>query len=153
MREIKFRAFDKRFSVMLNDIMPYQPSIVLSDVTFNNCYGDKADDRSEIGVDDGGPEHYCITDEQIEIMQFTGLKDKNGVEIYEGDIIQIFSFENPYRIASVVFDEYSAMWKVLPIEGQFIDIGYFWYCINSEHRSSEVIGNIHQHPELLTPKS
>lgn len=142
MRELKFRAYDKRFNVMLNEIMPYQPSIVVCDVEFNFAYGEKVDERSEIGVDDGGPEHYCITDEEIEIMQYTGLKDKNGVEIYEND------FTNAGYLIKWVDD------KALFCECHFNMFTEKWtpasYPISPEQII--VIGNIYQNPELIPIK-
>jgi len=66
-----------------------------------------------------------------EIMQFTGLKDKNGKEIYEGDIIK-----NKYGVKRVV------EWK----EGHNA-IGFALGRASSDHR--EVIGNIYETPELL----
>ena len=74
------------------------------------------------------------------IMQYTGLKDKNGVEIYEGDILQIFGEGN--SIGKVIFQDGS--FRVVE------DLKY--YCHLSAYNPqvmSEVIGNIYENPELL----
>ena len=75
---------------------------------------------------------------QFVIMQYTGLKDKNGVEIYEGDIIRHLD-----RNYSVVYDEATASF----ILKEANDEG--WCLGGSGWREVEVIGNIFENPELL----
>ena len=72
-----------------------------------------------------------------EVMQYTGLKDKNGVEIYEGDILKIF--DKNYEVKVKIVGGYKV----------FIDYGF-----PDEHNGpcnywSEVIGNIYENPELV----
>jgi len=80
------------------------------------------------------------------IMQYTGLKDKNGREIYEGDIIEAYGYVQKPKMV-VKFDEKMAgfipfIWKQAY---EYVDyIGYFSYedwCI--------IVGNIYENPELL----
>lgn len=71
------------------------------------------------------------------LMQYTGLKDKNGVEIYEGDIISA-----PHDFGPAGFSE--RKFKVHFSQ----ELGsYQWNYWLME--SAEVIGNIHENPELL----
>ena len=96
------------------------------------------------------------------IMQFTGLHDKNGKEIYEGDILMYrnnMSVKNP----GVPFDSYHKVCFGEYDFGEYEDQedGYGWYKqdIDVENYGSsltpissdlyEVIGNIHENPELL----
>ena len=69
------------------------------------------------------------------IMQYTGLKDKNGKEIYEGDILHYY-FNTDVEWKTIVEWQYH-------IAGFFMSDGDF----HEEHR--EVIGNIYENPDLL----
>lgn len=77
-----------------------------------------------------------------EIMQYTGLKDKNGKEIYEGDIIK-YSHKAVGEIKRVVSYKYG----MYGIEGKMKETHIpFANILQSEY---EVIGNIYENPELL----
>jgi len=83
-------------------------------------------------------------------MQFTGLKDRNGVEIYEGDIIKYhyFYFSNGSEIenecvCSVKWDDTFANFDAMDKDGFAHFLG------QASDDGIEVIGNIYEHPELL----
>ena len=88
--------------------------------------------------------------ENWEIMQFTGLKDKNGKEIYERDIVQSIYWGQPKRAKGIViFEGYE--WKTVPKNRGSHKTSYeLWSdVVGEEGTSVEVIGNIYENPELL----
>ena len=94
-----------------------------------------------IRVSDGCWHEKFLGDEVI-LMQYTGLKDKNGVEIYEGDVLF-----HPLQGRRKVFYPYS---KTVASYGlRNIDNG-FGSTLQDSHAVWEVIGNIHESPELLS---
>lgn len=124
MREIKFRAWDK-----ISGSMNYKPCFNVDWGSFNLNLAFK---DSKIVADD--PEYY-------EFMQYTGLKDNNGVEIYEGDIVK------DSRIWVVGFNEhYASFGRRDPSLGKN---STFIGGLHPYHKTFEVIGNIYENPELL----
>ena len=122
MREIKFRAWDKKKRAMLWD-----DDFVISEGKPVSVFGGEIDFRID-GI----------------LMQFTGLRDKNGKEIYEGDILRtgISGFKTvvDYREGMFCFDPDE--------EG---DRRHALMMILDPKYKVEVIGNIYENPELLNP--
>lgn len=111
-REIKFRAWSK-----VEEEMVYGIDLTTQDGTAHPI--------------NGNWDNIMSLDERVELMQYTGLKDKNGVEIYEGDILE-------YYVEDDLLGKFLVKWD---------DKG-FWDC-GISNKNQAVIGNIYQSPELL----
>jgi uncharacterized phage protein (TIGR01671 family) len=89
---------------------------------------------------------------EIVALQYTGLDDKNGKPIFEGDIIRkTWKVNNPYGYDSEEWDEREEIFEVkyqapsFNIEAEYGDGGQ--YCV--EDFAREIVGNIYDNPELL----
>lgn len=150
MREIKFRAWTNIGSFK----KPVQAMVYAS---LEELYGGELSDGT----------HIC---DSFALMQYTGLKDKNGKEIYEGDIVMYPDHEDTYvdvgigghgiKVNEVPINSF------FPVEFRHAEFGIEvkqatgerltpqWYSIanlNNElgQNQLENIGNIHENPELL----
>lgn len=146
MREFKFRAWDKENNAMLYDSVgeePWESDPNYIKVMHN---GILFADSPDMGYYGGGEWSYKRG--TFEIMQYTGLNDKNGTEIYEGDIID-GSWINPMSKEKVM-----RHYQVTFTKGKYDAelIGHHPYgttMLYFENDKSEVIGNIYENSELL----
>jgi hypothetical protein len=90
-----------------------------------------------------------------DMEQFTGLEDKNGREIYEGDILKADkrkpSWQYPQEIGHIIFDDRLLGWVLVPKDKTY-SLGYLFSQFirdPSDPWIIEIIGNIHQNKELL----
>lgn len=84
----------------------------------------------------------------VDYMQYTGLKDKNGKEIYEGDIVRCLDSYGDYCYNSKI--DYEGGTFSVEVNGCDYDYTALgWALENEDIREIEVIGNIHENPELL----
>ena len=131
MREIKFRAWDKKYAYM-EGFHSHKTGIEYAgDMFLVNSGYDSYDN----------PTYEEDTADRFEIMQYTGLKDKNGLEVYESDVIT----HSDYIVkpgAVIEWDNEKACWSIGP-DWPFFE---FYDCSIEE---TEVIGNIHENPELI----
>ncbi|MCT7643880.1 YopX family protein [Aliarcobacter butzleri] len=139
MREIKFRCwFPKmgRFLDKSDDILDGLINLSNGKRVFNiDDYLNKEIREIDYFSDDG----YVLN-------QYTGLKDKNGVEIYEGDVLEAFDILGEREIYPVIFIDGAFMGKRLDDE----EFPYFYLFANkSLSETYRVIGNIYENPELL----
>lgn len=82
----------------------------------------------------------CIESPFVELMQYTGLKDKNGRKIYEGDIIR-----DEIGCGEVEWVQEHCGFKVFTRNPSF----YWNFESDGETKNTEVIGNIYENHELL----
>jgi uncharacterized phage protein (TIGR01671 family) len=134
MREIKFRAWDKIRERMSHAISPY---IALDG------------EIKHVAVDDFKGSCNTLFETEFELMQYTGLKDKNGKEIYEGDIITVLVFDSNQEctVTEVKFVKYnSCSFDVYNPDGTWEIF------LEDVQEDCEIIGNIYEHTYLLTTK-
>lgn len=125
MREFKFRAWDKQENLL------YDWKYLI------NCIQYGGNKINGTDIDD------CIfNDTDLILMQFTGLKDKNGKDIYDGDIVKQlpgFGCEWEDRIGVVKYSG-ASFW---------FDLGGQAFILDDHDCDFEVIGNIYENPELM----
>ena len=126
MRDIKFRAWDKEGNKMISgDNFAFEEYAPLNDLFHNNF-------------------------KRFDFMQYTGCKDGNGVEIYEGDIIET----HEHRIQTIIWED-NGFKRKYTFERTFQGESYFETRIleigDSSNRNwgYKVIGNIYENKELL----
>ena len=84
---------------------------------------------------------FQLASKGFELMQYTGLKDKNGKEIYEGDIMECFLGDELDRVEIYFSSEFAIFdFKPRDSDDTLSDLIFFGYA---------VIGNIYENPELL----
>lgn len=91
------------------------------------------------------------------LMQSTGLKDKNGLEIFEGDILELTATNPVHRVKVEWGGEFEVCGFVLtgiqPFANGFVEHSHDQLNKRWEDGFTEVIGNVHEYPELLSPPS
>ena len=138
-REIKFRAYNGEEMIILEN-----SGLQYFDFEGSYSLGFTVDGYTEFW----GHEQYDTATEKsnkFPLMQFTGLKDKNGTDIYDGDVLKILNGWNDNQyITNVRYESNVFCIDVQGFDYNVTPLGYL-----DEECIIEIIGNIHENPELL----
>ena len=120
MREIKFRAWDETAGtgrmVEWSNLLKWRAEII-----------------------------FINAPREVTLMQYTGLKDKNGVELWENDLLEL----DKNRLCQIVWHKESGRWDLKFVSEQNITPKFTPCGIDNVRSRGEVIGNIHENKELL----
>jgi uncharacterized phage protein (TIGR01671 family) len=126
-REIKFRAWNKVWKCMY-----YLTGFHLISKKHIQLYY----------LDEDGSSSTCtVLVENIVLMQYTGLHDKNGKEIYEGDILSFYDYKGIVRFG--LHDD-------MVYNGWYVETPTAQCELNESFQFAEIIGNIYENPELIS---
>ncbi len=135
-REIKFRVWDKESKCFL-----FPQSKLCIDLETGYPY------LSQKLGNKGNYVTLCPPESNFVFQQFTGLKDKNGKEIYEGDLLESGAWFQGYGTVEVFWNNRYSSWRVVVPGGQGNYNGAeLWEGILM---NGKIVGNIMENPELL----
>lgn len=146
MRDIRFRAWDKRLKMWCYDFPNLGGFTLFGEVLlidgFSSHFGENP-------AQDGNGNRLNSLDrlDDIEFTQFTGLHDKHGKEIYEGDILK-YSDGSDVSHHRIFWDDKAARWMDKRLEDGDSSTAYDGF---EFVRDCQIIGNIYQNPELVSP--
>lgn len=129
----KYRAWLKQYNVMVDDV---------SDLTFFEG------NLKFIGRRTVGGVSFQYSVEEIELMQSTGLKDKNSEEIFEGDVIAIELDDTETPINARIFQNSKIGVLMFHVFEDNEDVPMV-ELLEDNSVAFEIIGNIYENPELL----
>jgi uncharacterized phage protein (TIGR01671 family) len=137
MRQLKFRAYHSGSKEMYWFDLMWGNRHATGSGYIGMLPTDETEIKRHLGM---GDSRRPVDPHDCEIMQYTGLKDKNGKEIYEGDVVAAYRGSHP-----VIFENGCFMWDGEPL---CYDLGEGVETALPE-RWATVIGNIYENAELL----
>ena len=124
MRTIKFRAWNKKYGL--------SSTFGFGDINGDDGHEGYIQTYSTPSRITGYIEPYDIVSGKELLMQFTGLHDKNGKEIYEGDIVRLEETFYGRKLLKIKWLEECSAWNIY-----------------GSNRDIEIVGNIYENPDLI----
>jgi uncharacterized phage protein (TIGR01671 family) len=137
-RELKFRIWDKKNNMFIYvwDASHKRLAISLNGLVYSGMYDD------------------VLPENDYTIQQYTGLKDRNGKEIYEGDIV---TYQQPYRASRLTHPATTDSYRTIKAPVIYNQDNFTYeidrYALGTPmiktRKDIEVVGNIFENPELI----
>lgn len=152
MRPIKFRVWDKKYTIMLD------PEAFNRNDIWIGGDGSVYEIEEWSGYSGGGKIENNVSDQYI-LMQYTGLKDKEGGEIYEGDVVTLTKHDEEYVIQGNGYLDVGIE-KGWNMQGEVKFLYNCWFIDERDEKGCpldfegekalKIIGNIYQNKELIS---